>query len=285
MNSADFVKRFIDELGDVHNWYHNGVVNELPFACGLCVCGHQIKFEYYIVNRINNEKRTLGSECIEHFKDYDIDLYNSLISSKKNFKDKKKQEKEEILKNECVVLEEKYTLNTNALKEYKKLRGFVLQDIYSYLYDASHPRKYKTTTGYYKFLTSMIERGNVLCKMYDIPIKEFADMYAQREFYFNRIRHELDTNKKFFGIMEEYLGSNRSVEGMKEFFDKYDAGMLVPTPTYEIIVTGKTYPVKESLKSEGFMWSGRDWRKIIKDKEYRPLIDTTNIEFTVNEIE
>ena len=90
MNSADFVKRFIDELGDVHNWYHNGVVNELPYACGLCVCGHQIKFEYYIVNRTNNEKRTLGSECIEHFKDYDIDLYNSLISSKKNFKTKEK---------------------------------------------------------------------------------------------------------------------------------------------------------------------------------------------------
>ena len=99
-----------------------------------------------------------------------------------------------------------------------------MQDIYSYLYDASHPRKYKTTTDIIN-LTSMIERGNILCKMYDIPIKEFANMYAQREFYFNRIRHELDTNKNFC-IMEEYLGSNRSVEGMKEFFDKYDAECL-----------------------------------------------------------
>ena len=42
--------------------------------------------------------------------------------------------------------------------------------------------------------------------------------------------------------------------------------MLVPTPTYEIIVTGKTYPVKESLKSEDLCGAEETGEKLLKIK-------------------
>lgn len=104
---ASFIKTFIDKLGDVVNWEHKGeVIDSGVKSKEKCVCGHSIRYCFILEN--NGKKAQVGSECINHFKDYNISLYNSLIASIERIKNEEKEMKEMLLKKEVTVLIEEY---------------------------------------------------------------------------------------------------------------------------------------------------------------------------------
>jgi hypothetical protein len=78
---AEFVKRFIDRLGDVADWEHTGEVIELEYGAGHCVCGHPIKYLFIIQNIKTHQTASVGSECINHFSTYSPSLYAALTAT------------------------------------------------------------------------------------------------------------------------------------------------------------------------------------------------------------
>ena len=274
MNSADFVKRFIDELGDVKDWYHNGVVNELPFACGLCVCGHQIKFEYYIVNRKTNEKRTLGSECIEHFKDYNIELYESLISSKKSFKEKKKAEKLAPIVEEYESLKKEYSDLKKAVDEYKIQKGRIERDLFMFSITNDRSSGYKTIKGKKNHIESLVEQGRHAVKENNLDVKKYLIDANKRSEIFKRIETEREKNPDFTRIINQEVSSlNPSLEEYYSFFEKYDNEVIEKKDYYRIEIHGKSYPIKDSLKQQGFHWNGECWALYTYDETFKPVIE------------
>jgi hypothetical protein len=95
---AEFIKIFIEKLGDVENWEHNGVVNDLGKPTGSCVCGHPIRYQYEIINQ--NKIAFVGSECINHFKDYSPKMYNQLIATVGRKKEEERLAKELLMNEE-----------------------------------------------------------------------------------------------------------------------------------------------------------------------------------------
>lgn len=106
-NKASFIKTFIDKLGDVSEWEHNGVVIDAGKGSKeKCVCGHRIRYLFIIEK---GDKTTyVGSECINHFKDYNINLYNSLNASIQRIKEEEKQQIENMKKKEIEEIKNPY---------------------------------------------------------------------------------------------------------------------------------------------------------------------------------
>ena len=154
---AEFISRFINNLGDVKNWEHNGEVVELQTVSGTCVCGHPIKFLYYIEEKNTHRKETLGSECINNFKDYNLELYESLIKSKDDFKERKKKEKDEKLEKEIAIL---YSILETKVMTIKSLNMFYPPNIYNISMRKFGVSNLKTLSGKKRKLEKLIEEAD-----------------------------------------------------------------------------------------------------------------------------
>jgi len=101
---ADFIHTFIEKLGDVANWNHSGVVVDSgKGSTEKCVCGHPIRYLYKI-DGPEGKVAQVGSECINHFKDYNESLYNALISTVERLKEDEKKAKELLILEEVEVI-------------------------------------------------------------------------------------------------------------------------------------------------------------------------------------
>lgn len=261
MKSAEFIKQFIDTLGDVKNWEHNGVVVELPFPIGKCVCGHQIKFEYHIVNKITKQKETLGSECINHFKDYNLELYESLIKSKDDFKERKKKEKLQPIVEDIEKLKETYDEYSKIISEYKQQKGFIGKELFNFWLSINNHKEYKTLGGKKRYLSGLIDSVKELIQ--ELDCKKLIRDYDRRKNIRTMIENEMAKDGKFFHIMnQEKISVNNSFDEIEEFFERYYRGEIQKKKQYLIQVFGKgTYKIKEQLKQLGYKWSGDAWIK------------------------
>ena len=113
---AAFIKIFIDKLGDVKNWEHNGIVLDLMRPSGSCICGHAIQYCYEITNGKKIER--VGSECINHFKDYSPSLYESLTKTVERLKDEEKKAKELFLNEEVQKIMIPYIEKVKSVREW-----------------------------------------------------------------------------------------------------------------------------------------------------------------------
>jgi hypothetical protein len=292
MLTENFVKQFIDTLGDVKDWHHNGVVIELPFATGMCVCGHQIKFEYVIVNSKTNRKETLGSECINHFKDYSPELYASLIASKSSFAKKKKEEinkeKEEIINKEIqetMVTMGKYQ---KAINEYGlNLKGSI--DDYE-LYNIAKRNvfvknnSYKKVSSYLKYLKTELSIRERIINEYSLNVEVLFSNSNKREVLVEKVK-KLITNANGYAFVEMVPhGYSDSLYNLEEFIKKVENNEIEEKHFYKIEVIGKTYGIKEYLKDQGFRWNGDAWEKIVDDEKFPVYIPegTKNVKVWVN---
>jgi hypothetical protein len=113
---ADFIKMFIERLGDVENWEHNGIVNDLGKPTGSCVCGHPIRYQYEIIN--GTKIAFVGSECINHFKDYSPKMYDQLMATVSRVKEEEKKAKELLLNEEIQKIAIPYKEKVRRLRKY-----------------------------------------------------------------------------------------------------------------------------------------------------------------------
>lgn len=262
MKSADFIKQFIDTLGDVKNWEHNGVVVELPFPTGKCVCGHQIKFEYYIVNKITKQKEKLGSECINHFKDYNIELYESLIKSKEEFKERKKKEKLQPIIEDISELQKKYNMYAKIISEYKEQKRFVCKEFYSFWTSIQNPKTYKTLSGQKRYLSNLINSVKELVQ--ELDCEKLISDHNRRKNIQSMIKSEMTKDPKFSNIMDqEKINMYKPFDEIEAFFERYYNGEIQKKKMYKIQVFGNgTYAIKEQLKQLGYKWDYGAWIKI-----------------------
>lgn len=84
-----FIERFIAVLGDSREWEFSGEVIESKRPDMSCVCGHAIQTAFVIVHKQGKKSpQKLGSECINHFAEYNPDLYNKLMAGLESHKAK-----------------------------------------------------------------------------------------------------------------------------------------------------------------------------------------------------
>lgn len=114
-----FIKTFVDKLGDVKNWEHTGnVIDYGKGSTNQCICRHPIRYGYEITDKKRLEY--IGSECINHFKDYSPELYNSLIGTFNRLKEEEKKAKELLLNEEVQKIMIPYIEKVNKVYEYKR---------------------------------------------------------------------------------------------------------------------------------------------------------------------
>ena len=92
-NKQNLLRFGLDNLGDVKNWEHKGEVVELQTVSGTCVCGHPIKFLYYIEEKTHTKKKLLEVNVFNNFKDYSPEMYEALNELTKTYKENKKKRK------------------------------------------------------------------------------------------------------------------------------------------------------------------------------------------------
>ena len=93
------VEAFINKLGNVENWTHNGIVNDHgPDSRAKCVCGHAIRYGYEITDGVKTVE--IGSECINNFAFYNVALFNALSAS---LAAKKEKDKEDTKKSKAIA--------------------------------------------------------------------------------------------------------------------------------------------------------------------------------------
>jgi hypothetical protein len=60
--------RLLSALGDGRQWEYRGECNDLRKPVGKCSCGHQIRFEYIIHHRTDQDRTAVvGSDCVGYF--------------------------------------------------------------------------------------------------------------------------------------------------------------------------------------------------------------------------
>ena len=258
---AEFISRFINNLGDVKNWEHNGEVVELQTVSGTCVCGHPIKFLYYIEEKNTHRKEALGSECINNFKDYNLELYESLIKSKDDFKERKKKEKLQPIVEDIEKLKETYDEYSKIISEYKQQKGFISKELFNFWLSINNHKEYKTLGGKKRYLSGLIDSVKELIQ--ELDCKKLIRDYDRRKNIQTMIKNEMAKDGKFFHIMnQEKISVNNSFDEIEEFFERYYRGEIQKKKQYLIQVFGKgTYKIKEQLKQLGYKWSGDAWIK------------------------
>lgn len=108
-NKAVFVARFVEKLGKVEEYDHTGdCLDAGRDSREKCVCGHPIRYCYIIKNRITGKQAQVGSECINHFQDYNVELYNSLIATVARLDEEEKKAKELLLDTEISSVQKAY---------------------------------------------------------------------------------------------------------------------------------------------------------------------------------
>ncbi len=241
---AEFIKRFIDDLGNVKNWEHKGEVVELPTVSGTCVCGHPIKFLYYIEEKNTHRKETLGSECINNFKDYNLELYESLIKSKDDFKERKKKEKDEKLEKEIAIL---YAILETKVMTIKSLNMFYPPNIYNISMRKFGVSNLKTLSGKKRKLERLIEEADFFLE----SEKERVELAKVRKTIKERIEKD-SKMRKAWATKDKNLSDS-------DFLKAWDAGQIKVDKVFEYDILGKTYAIKEDLKANGFSWNGSNW--------------------------
>lgn len=106
-HNVAIVAEFIRKLGDPSKFDYTGRVVDNKYVTGQCVCGHAIRYEYIITD--GTREVSVGSECINHFKQYNPDLFERL---RKAHEDRLKKQKED----------EKRAKELKESKEVKKLK-------------------------------------------------------------------------------------------------------------------------------------------------------------------
>ena len=64
---SSWAQRIINELGDPQMWDYHGKHQDLGAPVGECICGHVIRYEFYISHNETGEEKILGSTCIENY--------------------------------------------------------------------------------------------------------------------------------------------------------------------------------------------------------------------------
>lgn len=154
MSKLDIVGAFIARLGDPTKFYYTGQVIELPFPTGMCVCGHQIKYEYMISD--GNQTVAVGSECINHFREYNQKLYEELMKAKAGFDEKKKEDARKAREARRNAEVEKLEAEHKAIQaEIKSMfpdgYPWLPAELYWDLKENWRPKQYKRSTSYIKW--------------------------------------------------------------------------------------------------------------------------------------
>ena len=241
---AELIKRFIDNLGDVKNWEHKGEVVELPTVSGTCVCGHPIKFLYYIEEKNTHRKEALGSECINNFKDYSPEMYEALMNSQKTYKENKKKEKDEKLEKEISILW--LTLETKVIT-IKSLNMFYPPNIYNISMRKFGVASLKTLSGKKRKLEKLIAEADFFLE----SEKERVELAKVRKIIKERIKKDSKMEKA-------WVTKDKNLSDL-DFLKAWDAGQIKVDKVYEYDILGKTYAIKEDLKANGFSWNGSNW--------------------------
>ncbi len=121
------VEAFVQKLGDVSMFNYTGnVIDHGRGSKQQCVCGHPIRYGY----EITNGKKTveIGSECINHFSEYNPSLYESLKKAIEDRKEKEKADKKKLKEdaNNAVLgplIEEYRSLVKHIVKVYEEKYG------------------------------------------------------------------------------------------------------------------------------------------------------------------
>lgn len=116
----------LDGLGDSPvNFTFTGLIVDLSMPSGSCVCGHPIRYEFYVQHNETGMVRIVGSTCIEYFEEYNPDEGASMKKAWKEYVQERKE------------LEAKPELDP-LVDEYKKL--WVIADAIASVYDARKQR-------------------------------------------------------------------------------------------------------------------------------------------------
>ena len=79
----------------------------------------------------------------------------------------------------------------------------------------------------------------------------------------HRDLHSVDRRQRQMFIRDRYYS----------FFEKYDNEVIEKKDCYRIEIHGKSYPIKDSLKQQGFHWNGECWALYTYDENFKPVIE------------
>lgn len=177
------VESFIMRLGDPAKYHFTGEVIDLRAPMGSCVCGHAIQYEYMISD--GKQKVAVGSECINHFAEYNVGLYNQLVKAREDFIAKRKEEEKAAKAVQEAVELAPYVNAHRKMKEslkelFPNRLPYLPYDLYSNLQYVQKVPTYKRTKSYIKWY----KEAN---KVFSETLKALAP-YAekQREYTENR---------------------------------------------------------------------------------------------------
>jgi len=173
---AAFIKIFIDKLGDVKNWEHTGeVIDAGAGSDAQCVCEHRIRYCYEIF--YGSKITYVGSECINHFKDYSPSLYESLTNTFNRLKEEEKKAKELFLNEEVQKIMIPY------IEKVKSVREWI---------GKNYPRRYINDYALYTFVHTLRKE----------PKKEYASIKCLLNWYIkqNKKMEEMNVKYNFYSL-------------------------------------------------------------------------------------
>ena len=182
-NRLVIVHKFIARLGDPRQWEFTGdVVDGGPKSQAECICGHHIRWIFMIQKEGGGaiDRSQVGSECIQHFQDYNPAMYTSMLAAhaellKRLKADQRARAEAEELAAQTPVFERwtavrrlaraVVTEAQNTADAY--YRGWMDADSYALQADVRANKTFKTVKGRTKWLekqTACLERGIELVK-------------------------------------------------------------------------------------------------------------------------
>lgn len=161
------VERFIQALGDARDWEFTGDVYDAgPKSFEQCVCGHPIRWVFVIQSTKTGITAKVGSECINHFQDYNPGLFSILTQAHENLlakiKAEKKAQKEAAEKAAQQEVHQEWearrTQAAEMVKRYRNNTGkqWVPESLYWLEVLSRQDKPYKTVKGRTKWLGAQV---------------------------------------------------------------------------------------------------------------------------------
>lgn len=182
------------------NWIWNGTIIDLGGVLGSCACGHEIRYQFPLTNKITGRTVIVGCICVENYKLFDShtigQMKEKIKEVEKEIRRKKaeakklvqKEEIEKLISGRKPLLEKLYKINdlyneTNAFKPYEL-----------YIYQPVNPEKYTRLSSCVKALKKDIGIINTICKNCEKEVSELEIKLAEKN---KKVEEE---NERLYGL-------------------------------------------------------------------------------------
>ena len=192
-NKVHWAENLIKGLnGSPQDYRYTGIINDTRPVGSNCACGMPIRWEFVLEHKHNpNDRKVIGSTCIEHFKDISPEEYLKMATSLEDFKDRMKKAKKasEDAHRQTVIDDRlaEYLKVAEAVNErraeFRTIRLHIPFLLYNIRIYSKCPKVYKNLLFYIRWYDKEIKKMNSILAENPTPTKyiEYVNRMSARK--------------------------------------------------------------------------------------------------------